>query len=71
MMIDPSDLKIEWKSDRQGGQHMNGPEYGAVTITHLPTETVVTVKDLRTQHKNREAAMRLIEFYLTDPENRR
>lgn len=70
-MIDPADLKFEWLTADRGGQHTNGPEYGTVRLTHLPTETVVEVKDQRTQHLNRQAALRMMEFHLSDPENRR
>lgn len=69
-LVDRNDLKVEWLPTRApGGQHA-GPDRGMVKVTHLPTETVAIVKDQRSQFANREAAMRMIEFYLTDPENR-
>ena len=71
-IIDPSDLKVEVVNSRDpGGQHVYPSRDWWVKVTHIPTDTVVMVRDLRYQHANREAAIRMLEFFLTDPEIRR
>jgi peptide chain release factor 1 len=71
IVLDERDLKVDtYRASGAGGQHVNTTD-SAVRITHIPTGTVVYSQEERSQHKNKEKCLRLLQAKIVEEKRRK
>ena len=64
--LDMGDVRVDvYRASGAGGQHVNTTD-SAVRVTHLPTNTVVAIQDEKSQHKNKDKALKILKSRIFD-----